>query len=277
MENRINIKMIGVGFIIVLSITIGLLFWIHRATYNACSEEYHIYFDRSVSGLRIGDLVVYNGIRSGRVLEIKRDTKDIQKTIVRICIEKNFPLKEDAYATIESKSITGGSVINIRPGSNDAPILKRTGKTLPIISSHPSTIDQVIKSLPKVLNTVSLTFTKINSVLDKNTQKNIQGSIKNFKGILKQTNQIIQSKDKAIRDILDLAALNLSKFSKIQSFIIDNEYSINTFLSTGMLNFSKFMENGAESMSSLRQILNALEKSPGRFLHNDSAKGVTLK
>lgn len=64
-------------------------------------DSYFIVFDNyPVSGLQVGGNVNYQGIKVGRVEDVRIDPKDVNRVIVTINIEPGTPIKEDTEAVL---------------------------------------------------------------------------------------------------------------------------------------------------------------------------------
>lgn len=253
---QVQYTKIGLGFISVLGIIMFFLFWLHKSNYDQCKMVYDVHFPYTVSGLRRGDPVVYNGVEAGRVKDIFVNPNDIEKVVVRICMLSGFPIKTDAYAAVEIKNIAGGAIIAVHGGSNDAPLLKPKKRGhIPVISSQRSKLDQVFDTAPQIA-------TQMKTILDD------FGSL--FSGPQKQ--QWI--------NILQLLNNNLSKFDQIQGHILSiveqNKSSLKNLLGNNTGNIQKFFKNGAEAMSAIKKLTEQIERSPARFLHQDPGVGTVL-
>lgn len=254
---QVQYTKIGLGFISVLGIIMFVLFWLHKSNYDQCKMVYDVHFPYTVSGLRKGDPVVYNGVNAGRVKDIFVNPKDIEKVVVRVCLLSGFPIKTDAYAAVEVKNIAGGSIIAVHGGSNHAPLLKPKKRGhIPVIFSQRSRIDQVLESAPHIA-------TQIQTVL------NDFGEL--FRGPQKQ--QWV--------DTLQLLKNNLSKFDEIQGHILSivgsNKSNLKNLLNDSNGHIQKFFKNGAEAMSAVKKLAEQIERSPARFLRQDPGTGTVLR
>lgn len=249
MDPKVNVKIIGLGVVGILFFIVSILFVIHKNQYEQCSEMFKIYFDRPITGLRKGDQVVYNGIIAGRVKDMKPDFKNLKRVVVTVCLEKGFPIKKDAFAAVESKSITGGLIITIDPGSNEAGDLHKVGKEIPVIRSRESKLDQLMQNLPKTLASMERTFQKIADTFSKETQQDIQKSVKSLSMVMNRFEEIMKK----------------------------NEHGINTWLSDGSSKFNNFLDKSADTLKTLDQTLQSINKSPRRFLYADQSHGVVPK
>lgn len=254
---QVQYTKIGLGFISVLGSVMFFLFWLHKSNYDQCKMVYDVHFPYTVSGLRKGDPVAYNGVNAGRVKDIFVNAKDIENVVVRICMMSGFPIKTDAYAVVEVKSIAGGAIIAVHGGSNDAPLLKQKKRgQIPVIVSQRSRIDQVIESAPHIAE-------QMKTVLDD------FGEL--FRG--PQKKQWI--------DILHSLNKNLVKLDKIQEHVLSivgsNKSNLKNLLSDNGGQMQKFFKNGAEAMNAVKKLAEQIERSPARFLRQDPGAGTVLR
>jgi ABC-type transporter Mla subunit MlaD len=254
---QVQYTKIGLGFISVLGIIMFFLFWLHKSNYDQCKMVYDVHFPYTVSGLRKGDPVAYNGVNAGRVKDIFVNPKDIERVIVRVCLLPGFPIKTDAYAVVEVKNIAGGAIIALHGGSNEAPLLKPKKRgQIPVICSQKSRIDQVMEAAPRI-------------VVQVQTLLNDFGEL--FRG--PQKKQWIDS--------LRLLNSNLAKLEKIQellfSIVEHNQGPLNNLLGHNTGHVQKFFKNGAEAMSAVKKVVEHIERSPGRFFRQDPGAGTVLR
>lgn len=89
--------------------------------------DYYFIYARfsSVSGLRVDSPVEINGIEVGRVEQLNID-QDKQVAMVKLRIEKDIKVYEDAIASIKTSGLIGDKFIKIDPGGGDD-ILKPGG------------------------------------------------------------------------------------------------------------------------------------------------------
>lgn len=248
---------IGISFFAVLGVIVFFLFWLHKSTYDQCNVIYDVHFSKSVSGLRKGDSVLYNGVIAGRVKSIFVKKTDIETVIVRICLMPEFPVKADAHATLETKSIAGVAVIAVMGGTNEAPILKPGSKQrFPVIPSQPSRVEKIIDSAGTILKDVGTLF-------DEAQKEQLRNILKN------------------INETIPLINKNLVKFDKIQAHFLmaadKNKGSLSELFGQGTQNMIRFFQQGSEAMQAVKSLANTIERSPSRFLYKDSSKGVTLQ
>ena len=73
METKANYVLIGLFTLAVMVGAFGFIFWLHHAAGTGDRVAYRVIFDGSVSGLRTGGPVLFNGIRVGEVTRLQLD------------------------------------------------------------------------------------------------------------------------------------------------------------------------------------------------------------
>jgi phospholipid/cholesterol/gamma-HCH transport system substrate-binding protein len=101
---------------VVLVVFGGLRFWEKHDTYN-------IVFAGSVMGLEAGATVHLNGMRIGRVDEVRSAPNDLTKVLVKITVKHKTPIHADTKAYLQFAGITGLKVIDLRDGTLTSPAL----------------------------------------------------------------------------------------------------------------------------------------------------------
>jgi phospholipid/cholesterol/gamma-HCH transport system substrate-binding protein len=101
-----------------------LVFFTARELFKSSDTYYVAYHDLSVSGMEVGSPVKYLGIKVGTVSDIRIDPEDVTRIIVELSLKPGTPVKKDSQADIISMGITGLKAIEIRGGSNEAPLLE---------------------------------------------------------------------------------------------------------------------------------------------------------
>ncbi|MEJ2634938.1 MAG: MlaD family protein [Calditrichia bacterium] len=185
-------------FIIVSSIAILIFLAIITSQKFLKKEDiyYIAYEDVSVSGLEVGSPVKYLGINVGSVEAIQIDPHNVNRVLITVTLEKDTPIKKDARADIASIGITGLKMIEIRGGTNDAPLLKTGG----FIRAGTSTTAQITgkaeiiaNKLEQVLNNISV-FTQpqnMNKII--HTVDEISRTFNNMNQILSENRENLKS------------------------------------------------------------------------------------
>ncbi len=156
-------------------------------------DTYYIAYENvSVSGLEVGSPVKYLGIKVGVVEDIHIDPENVNRVIVKVELQDGTPIKNDARADINTIGITGLKTIEIRGGSNEAPLLKEgkfiragtslteeiTGKAEVITQKMEVILNNLqdftrpenLKKFVDLAENTNSAFVKMESLLDENRQ-----------------------------------------------------------------------------------------------------------
>ena len=71
METRANYVLIGAFTLAVVAAAFGFVYWFSNLGDHGVRDTYRVAFDGTVSGLRTGSSVLFNGIRTGEVTALK--------------------------------------------------------------------------------------------------------------------------------------------------------------------------------------------------------------
>lgn len=261
METKANYLMIG-GFVIGL-IVLGFLFAFWISGYGAGGRPYYILFRGTVAGLTSGSEVSFNGIKVGQVKSIALDPKDARNVLVMVTVRNGIPVRTNSHASIAAQGLTGGSGIEISPGTPDAPLLVATkAEPIPYIKADLAVSQSLFAAAPQVMGNANAVLGRLNNLLADN-QDSIHKSLNN----IEQLTDMLAKRKQDISQIIVNARIMTTKFrdaadkmdqtiSKIQSQLTDDK--------TGALVQAK------EAATSLRQLADKLNKSFG-----DNAAGLT--
>lgn len=242
-SRKTNIK-VGLTVLIALLIFIWILGWAKRITIAGDYNVLKMRFD-SVSGLEIGDHITINGVKMGKVHDIKIDGNYV---LVEGYIPKTIVIKKDAQAKVEMMDLMGGKKIELKPGmsdelfdfnnvldgklSTDIPgALAMVGNVeqdlKTIIIDTKNLLDQInrnfsdqemmilIKNSVKNLETISY---RLDELLSRNNQ-NLESTLKNITSITERTNQfLIQNSDSLVQTFVETRAL-ISNLNKVVNTI----------------------------------------------------------
>lgn len=156
-------------------------------------DTYYIVFDDyPVSGLQVGGGVNYQGIKVGRVEDIKIDPKDVNKVIITIHIEPGTPIKEDTEAVLSMVGITGMKAVEIRGGTNEAKNMIPGS----YIKSGSTLIDDISERALSIVDKIDQIAANIGNLTNEENQRNITK-------ILEQTGLILEETKSNLAGTLD--------------------------------------------------------------------------
>jgi phospholipid/cholesterol/gamma-HCH transport system substrate-binding protein len=264
METKANYLMIG-GFVLgVLALAFIFVFWM--SNFAGGGKRYYIVFESSVAGLTTGSSVGFNGIRVGEVQSFALDPEDARKVQVLISVRDDTPVRENSHATIQSMGLTGGSGVQITPGSPDSPFLVATAENpIPVIAADPGSGQGVFEAGSAALNNTNVFISKLNALLDQN-EKSINTTMANVEQFTTMLAEKKEDIGQAITDVKEGANSFKTLSSKLEVSLGDNMDGLTRQARDSLQEFGNFMREGRRTAVTLNRILEKLEADPKGFL-----------
>ena len=157
METRANYVLIGAFTLAVIVGVFGFIYWFQNIGGTGERAFYRVVFDGSVSGLRTGASVLFNGIRVGEVTGLALDPKRPKQVIARISVDKGVAIRADTEIGLEFQGLTGISALSLKGGDPSKPPLvgaaniKEDG---PILTAPPGATQDVTQAARDALRKV---------------------------------------------------------------------------------------------------------------------------
>jgi phospholipid/cholesterol/gamma-HCH transport system substrate-binding protein len=264
METKANYLMIG-GFVLgVLALAFIFVFWM--SNFGGGGQRYMIVFESSVAGLTSGSSVGFNGIRVGEVQSFALDPEDARKVQVLVSVRDDTPVRENSHASIQSMGLTGGSGIQITPGSPDSPLLVATAENpVPVIRADPGSGQGVFEAGSAALNNANVFISKLNALLDEN-EKAINSTMTNVEQFTTMLNAKKDDIGQTITDVQQGAQAFKSLSTKLEVSLGDNVDGLTRQARESLQEFGNFMKEGRRAAVTLNRILEKLEADPRGFL-----------
>lgn len=180
------------------------------------------YHEISLTGLEVGSVVRYRGIRIGRIEDIYIDEKDITSIIVEITVDSEVPIKEDTEAVVTLLGITGLKIIELHGGSNESKRLASGSFIKPglsLVDAISGQAEVMAQKLELILNNLaeltdaeqrqrlmrlventSNTLESFNNLMASN-QSNITGTLKNVATISAKLDTFVLISNQTLQDI----------------------------------------------------------------------------
>jgi phospholipid/cholesterol/gamma-HCH transport system substrate-binding protein len=264
METKANYLLIG-GFVLgVLALAFIFVFWM--SNFGGGGQRYMIVFESSVAGLTTGSSVGFNGIRVGEVQSFALDPQDARKVQVLVSVRDDTPVRENSHASIQSMGLTGGSGIQITPGSPDSPLLVATAENpVPVIRADAGSGQGVFEAGSAALNNANVFISKLNALLDEN-EKAISTTMTNVEQFTTMLNANKEDIGQAITDVQQGAQAFKSLSTKLEVSLGDNVDGLTRQARESLQEFGNFMREGRRAAVTLNRILEKLEADPRGFL-----------
>ncbi|MBA4117837.1 MAG: hypothetical protein C0514_02955 [Candidatus Puniceispirillum sp.] len=298
METRASYLAVG-GFL--LALFAGLIIfvmWFSHVDFTKERHNYMIYFNGSVSGLRVNESVRFHGLPVGKVKAIYVDPKDVSRIAVKISVDNPALIRQDAVAAVEAQGLTGYSYVQINGGSQTLPPLKaKPGEKYPVIASRASGIEMLFSELPHILENVYAVTGKLKVLLDdKNLEafsktlqdisriskdlakgpNNVDGFMREARGAFAQINKTLKSMEGQIQGLQPAIVAVDKAATSLERLVDENRAGVRDFTDGGLSSVTDVMHEASKSLQTLNGILQQIEISPGRFLHESTDKGYQL-
>src|ERR1051326_9576697 len=111
METRANYVLIGAFTLAVVAAAFGFVYWFSNLGDHGVRDTYRVVFDGTVSGLRTGSTVLFNGMRAGEVTELKLNPTNARQVVATIAVEPKTPIRADTTVSLDFQGLTGSASV----------------------------------------------------------------------------------------------------------------------------------------------------------------------
>ncbi len=307
METKANHLLIGAFVLAVLAAGFGFVYWMQGFGAGGPAKRYAIVFEGGVSGVSTASNVLFNGIRVGKVYRLQLDPKDSRLVRVLVSIAAGTPVRTNSRARIESQGFTGAAVIQLSPGTPDAPLLvASTQDDIPVIKADRASTRSLFDAAPEVMGNANALLVRLNDVIADN-QDSIRNTITNIESFTIMLDQRAGDIDSLIKDVRAMTAQfrrvadkiessvdNISKYmtgdgqsflaqareaaqafrdlaTKLDKSLGDSAGGMARFAKDGLKEFELFMRDGRRAARTLERVLEQIERNPQSFLFGGSS------
>lgn len=209
MEDRAKFALIGLFTFAVITAAFGFVYWLHSATGSKETNPYLIVFEGSVSGLRVGGPVLFNGIRVGEVTEMRLTDKPSEVAAV-ISVTPSTPIRSDTIVTLEYAGLTGIASVSLKGATASSPAVAppRSGG-LPTLRAASTAGDMG--------TAVRETLAKADAIIVEN-QESLRNTIKNletFTGALARNGDKIDKLVDSSAKLIETGTQTMGSFNEL--------------------------------------------------------------
>jgi len=291
-ETKANYIAVGSFVLVLLAGIVGFILWFSQYDFGLKTSLYDIYFDGSVSGLRVNEDVKFHGIQIGEIKEIDVDKKNFNRVRVRVSVKEPSLIREDVYAIIEAQGLTGLTYIQLQGGSKQSPKLKaKEGERYPVIKSQPSKIEMLFSNAPLVLSSLYDLSEQMNDMFDKENRDRFREVLRNLTDITDKLNKGANSLDVMMSELrgtlssfgetiktVGKMSSSLDKASvQIEGLIKENRANLKNFTDTGLQDLNRVLKKAKGMVDQISSLTEQFDKSPAAFLNKSTDVGYELK
>ena len=270
MKERSTSLTVGFCMLAVIGVAFSSVFWLQKRQRVAQLIPLHIIFEGSVSGLRAGRDVTFNGVKIGEVRSVRLDNP--QRIVALVMINHDAPVRKDTLVRIESLGLAGLATVALKGGAEDAPMAERDADGMPTLNVDTRTIQDLSQSF-------RTTWQNVNRLVDDNrdTVKNSLANIEVFTEILSNNADrfdSIHGKGERLMEFINSDHL-IGIWNRIPIDKIRNEMSKSV---VGFKELASNFEKRAKALSADKQQMQAdieratanLDRNPARLIFGAS-------
>lgn len=172
MEMRARYILVGAFVLAVVAGVFVFTYWVQSAGGLTQRATYEIKFDEPVSGLLKGSAVLFNGIRSGEVTQLRLDANNPRQVVARIAVDTTTPVRADTKVEVDFQGLIGTPAIALSGGSVATPLLKPSDRDPPVLNAEPAAGRTLTQAAKEALGRLDLMLAE-NSASLKSTINNL--------------------------------------------------------------------------------------------------------
>lgn len=180
METRANFVTVGAFTLLVLLASFGFIYWVAKVDERVNLFPLRVKIVGEVTGLAPGSAVHFNGIKVGKVEQLRFDPEDPRVVLAYASVKEDTPIRTDTVAIIAPAGLTGGAYIAMKGGSiASAKLLELDENGLaPLIQAKPSGLSDILETVRDVAAKAESTLTTVESLVKEN-KGSISNTVKN--------------------------------------------------------------------------------------------------
>jgi len=309
METRAHHVLIGAFTIGAFLLALAFVLWMSKSGVDKRYADYDIVFSEAVTGLSVGGLVQYNGIKVGEVRELHLATDDPRKVIARVRLDANAPVRQDTRAKLALQGVTGLAFIQLSGGApSSPPLLPTREQPVPVIPSEESALSKLLASGSDIVVTANDLLLRMSEMLSaENVDRvsatlehldQLSGALADQRGdigtavhqlaeataamkktlatidtMANSTNALVRDDARKLVQTADAALASVNKMAESAGLLVeDNRAAIGAFSNQGLRQIGPTVLELRETLRSLKQLSDKLGASDSLLLGRDQPK-----
>lgn len=277
METKANYIVTGAFTLAVIAGVFGFVYWFQNLGGSGARSVYRVVFSGSVSGLRTGAPVLFDGVRVGEVTKLALDTSDPRKVDALIALEGAVPIRTDTKVTLEFQGLTGLAEVSLTGGAADAkPIVADAGGPPTLFADRNagadvtqaardvlSRIDGLVMDNETAMRTSLRNVETVTATLANNSQRldKILAGLQNLTGSAEDHGEIAQAAE-AIRKLAENLDQRTAEIS----------VGLTRFSNSGLKEYEAFAIDGRKTLAELQKVLKNIDEHPSRLIFGNPSR-----
>jgi phospholipid/cholesterol/gamma-HCH transport system substrate-binding protein len=277
METRANYVLMGLFTLAVILGGFGFVYWF-TAMGGGDRATYRVVFDGSVSGLRTGASVLFNGIRVGELTELRLDPAAPRSVVATVTIEKTVAVRADTTVSLEYQGVTGTASIALRGGSQAAPPPPGSPPTLKVDTAGAQDVTQAAREAMRRIDSLVAD----NEAVLKGALKNIEmfsqtlaTNSERIERILAGAEGLIGGGTDRPGDIAQAARAIKTAAENLDARTAEIATGLARFSNSGLREWEKLAIDGRRTLAEVEKTVKNIDKNPSRLLFGGSAAAAT--
>ena len=269
METRANYVLIGLFTLAVIAGGFGFVYWFSNLGSLGERTRYEVVFEGTVSGLRPGASVLFNGLRVGEVAALQIDRAAPRQVVATIAVERGVVLRADTWVGLEFQGLTGIASVALRGGSATAPKLEGNPPMLRADLGAGQDVTQAARDVLRKLDA----FVTANESSVRNSLKNIEmftttlaDNSERIDRILAGAEKLVGTAETKLDDFAGAARAVRTVADNLDKHTAEISVGLTRFSQFGLREWEKLATDGRRAISVLEQTVKNIDQNPSRLL-----------
>ena len=269
METRANYVLIGVFTLAVVVGVFGFVYWFQNIGGTGERAFYRVQFEGSVSGLRTGATVLFNGIRVGEVTDLRLNPERPKQVLASISIDKLVAVRKDTEVGLEFQGLTGIAALSLKGGDPSTPPVagaKSAKDNPPLLTAPPGATQDVTQAARDALR-------KVQEFIEEN-QKSFKSALENidkFSGALARNSDRIDKITEGLQNLTggaDGKGGEINEAARSIKTLADNLDKRTAEITVGI---SRLTSTGTRTLTTIGKAAKNFDENPSRIIWGGSA------
>jgi phospholipid/cholesterol/gamma-HCH transport system substrate-binding protein len=274
METRANYVLIGLFTLAVIVGAFGFIYWFNTIGGAGERATYRIVFDGSVSGLRTGASVLFNGIRVGEVTELKLDPAQPRAVVAMVSLEKTVAVRADTAVSLEYQGVTGTASIALRGGSDSSPLAPGNPPTLKVDAAGAQDVTQAAREAMRRIDQLVAD----NETVLKGALRNIEAFSQTLATNSQRIDHILAGAEGLLGggadqpgDIAQAARAIKTAAENLDSRTAEISTGLARFSNNGLREWERLATDGRRTLAEVDKMVKGIDRNPSRLIFGGSS------
>lgn len=267
METRANYILVGLFTLAVIVGAFAFVYWFTMPGGTAARTRYEVVFEGTVSGLRPGSSVFFNGLRVGEVTSLRIDPDAPRQVIAAMAVDRDVVLRTDTWVGLEFQGLTGIAAIALRGGSASAAVLDP-----PVLRADLTATQDVTSAARSVLRRLD-SLVADNETSFRTTLRNMEAfsqtladNTARIDSILAGVEKMVTGAEGKLEEVAQAARAVRSVADNLDKNVSAVSSGLARFSQSGLREWERLAVDGRRAISTLEQTVRNIDQNPSRLL-----------